>query len=163
MTKKLLIIITAIVALILIGIIYWPNGIDYTRKYHNIKYKLGYTIKPIICKVTGGKMQTTGCGIARCTQGCFYKKSDAGKRCLSSKDCKGKCLLNRSSEIQQGDVASDGSHKNMSACIKGQNDMYDCSKSGLQAACQSTELENCEMAWEYDHGIAKRIMGDCSL
>lgn len=45
------------------------------------------------CSIRNGEMVATGCGIAGCHYECARVYPDAGKRCDSSRDCRGMCLV----------------------------------------------------------------------
>ncbi|MFC1638829.1 hypothetical protein ACFL26_00990 [Patescibacteria group bacterium] len=105
-----------------------------------------------LCDLRGGKMVSTGCGIANCTYECFRLNSDAGKPCRSSSQCKGKCLY----------AAFD--------TVYGPESVPGCDEDGfcigeLEGTCSETDrLKNCVGAIELiGANETKVISADCML
>jgi hypothetical protein len=148
MHSKALILIIAIVAVIGAGL--WLGG-SYLLKGEN-----GYltdsrvaALRENYCKLLGGEMVVTGCGIATCAEKCSIRFRDAGKSCRSSKDCSGKCII---------DLAK----QSLSGCRKIDDKKFDCTSAGLKPVCETRIIKNCQYGYEYDNGIVTEY-GNCTL
>lgn len=124
------------------------------------------------CKMIGGEMKESGCGIGRCIYECYKAYADAGLPCQSSQACAGKCIVISPKfkefyvsnwELDPEKVQKSELLQELIKCDKGENNMFNCSALNLKAECQKFKPANCETQWEFDRGIVKPISSQCYL
>ncbi|MBU0625591.1 hypothetical protein KKF05_04575 [Patescibacteria group bacterium] len=116
-SKKRQRFIVGIVILVSVAVIYlfiWPvTGLNIDKNWR--------------CTIRGGEMVSGSCGIFGCTNRCSPIYSDTGKRCLSSEECKGRCLITVPLFPEEDRIPEE--------CPKNkETDLYECSKE-ISGAC----------------------------
>jgi hypothetical protein len=146
MPKKIIIPVI-IVAVVVIGAAIWAHSffINGTSGYQTKAWV--ESARKDYCKLWGGTMVDTGCGIAACTSKCSIPYRDAGKACESSSQCSGKCVI---------------TSQQLAQCRKTEAYKYDCTDFVSKGACQKKMLENCQYDYEFNRGTATQI-GNCML
>lgn len=94
-----------VISLIVIGFILVPviiiygSGSNLSDVFKSVKRSETLeNISKVKCDAMGWAWQPSGCGIAKCTYGCYEVYDDGGKNCNNSNDCKGRCIVDENTD-----------------------------------------------------------------
>lgn len=144
----------------LFAIYYIPNREEINRNW-KIRSEAKKTEK---CLSQGGKMISVGCGIANCVYECVIPYGDGGRKCTSSSQCSGRCVVAKGALPDVWEFSHiKNQNREISGCQQSGKYAYNCPGLNLVGNCEEIEMANCESLWELNNKEVTGVFADCKL